>query len=107
MCTNLLNFLIWTKHIKLFDNIKLVDPTIFQDKDNQIWLFANTSNSQNNFNSQLNIYKIEDNFLKVIPHKNPVINNYTNGRGAGNIFYNKDGELQGHLKTIPPMYRGS
>ena len=84
----------WTKHIKLFDNKKLVDPTIFQDKDNQIWLFANTSNNQNNFNSQLNIYKIEDNFLKVIPHKkNPVINNYANGRGAGNIFYNRDGEL--------------
>ena len=84
----------WKKHIRLFDNIKLADPTIFQDKNNQIWLFANTLNTQNNFNSKLNIYKLNDNFQNIIPHKkNPVINNYTNGRGAGNVFYNKDGEL--------------
>ena len=84
----------WEKQIRLFNNKKVVDPTIFQDKNNQIWLFVNTLNDENNYNSKLNIYKIEDNFLNLIPHKkNPVINNYSNGRGAGNIFYNKNGDL--------------
>ena len=84
----------WEKHIRLFHNKKLADPTLFQDKNNQIWLFVNTLNKENNYNSQLNIYKIDDNFLNIIPHKkNPVINNYSNGRGAGNIFYNENGDL--------------
>ena len=52
----------WEKHIRLFHNKKLADPTLFQDKNNQIWLFVNTLNKENNYNSQLNIYKIDDNF---------------------------------------------
>jgi len=85
---------LWEKHLKLFDNIRFADPTLFQDKKDQVWLFVNILNKENNYNSKLNIYKIEDNFLNIIPHKkNPVIENYSNGRGAGNVFYSKTGDL--------------
>ena len=84
----------WQKHIDLFDGKKIADPTIFQDKLNQVWLFVNILNDENNFNSKLNIYKIKNDFSEIIPHKkNPVINSYHNGRGAGNLFYNADGDL--------------
>lgn len=85
---------LWEKHVKLFDNKRLADPTIFQDKNDQIWLFVNILNEENNYNSKLNIYKLENNFLNIIPHKkNPVIDNYSNARGAGNVFYNESGDL--------------
>ena len=85
---------LWEKHLKLFNNKKMADPTIFQDKNNQIWLFVNILNDENNYNSKLNIYKIDDNFLNITPHKqNPVINNYSCARGAGNLFYNENNDL--------------
>ena len=85
---------LWKVHKKIFTNKKVADPTIFQDKNNQIWLFVNVLNNDNNFNSKLNIYKIQDDFQNIIPHKkNPVIENYSYGRSAGNIFYNDNGEI--------------
>jgi hypothetical protein len=85
---------LWEKHVKLFNNKRVADPTIFQDKNDQIWLFVNILNEENNYNSKLNIYKLENNFLNIIPHKkNPVIDNYSNARGAGNVFYSESGDL--------------
>lgn len=84
----------WELYRKIFTNKKVADPTIFQDKFDQVWLFVNVLNNENNFNSKLNIYKIENDFLNIIPHKkNPVIVNYSYGRNAGNLFYNEKGEL--------------
>ena len=85
---------LWEKHVKLFNNKRVADPTIFQDKNDQIWLFVNILNEENNYNSKLNIYKLENNFLNIIPHKkNPVIDNYSNARGAGNVFYSESCDL--------------
>ncbi len=85
---------LWEKHLRLFSKQKIVDPTIFQDKNDQIWLFVNILNEDKNYNSKLNIYKLENNFLNIIPHKkNPVIENYSCARGAGNLFYNDNGDL--------------
>jgi hypothetical protein len=86
---------IWEIHTELLEGNKLADPTIFKDKNNNIWLFVNTLNEKNNFNSNLNIYKFKDeNLNSLIPHKNnPVIKNFAIGRNAGNLYYNENGDL--------------
>ena len=71
-----------------FNNISMVDTTIVKIKKN-IWLFTNQlEKDKDDFNKKLYIYKINNlKFAKIIPHsKNPVINELSGGRNAGNIF---------------------
>ena len=63
----------------------------FQIKKNNLWLFINKSIDKfKDHDSELYIYKVENNFDKFIPHKlNPVIIDCRFARNAGNLFYYK------------------
>lgn len=78
----------WKLYSTAFNNISMVDTTIVKIKKN-IWLFTNQlEKDKDDFNKKLYIYKINNlKFTKIIPHsKNPVINELSGGRNAGNIF---------------------
>ncbi len=67
------------------------DPTFFLDKKNNLWLFINKSIDKfKDHDSELYIYKVEDDFKKFVPHKlNPVVIDCRFARNAGNLFYYK------------------
>ena len=71
-----------------FINEEIVDPTIFIDNLNNIWLFLNKKNENDSSFTDLFLYKVEDEkFENFIPHKlNPIISEKKNGRNAGRIF---------------------
>ena len=77
----------WKKINTLFNNEITADPTIFKYKKN-FWIFINkTKNNLNDLNKKLYLYKLSENFKKIIPHKkNPVVSSFNGGRSAGNIF---------------------
>ncbi len=82
----------WALLKTLFKGESVADPTLYEDKKKQLWLFVNKSIDKfNNHDSELYIYKIEGLFDNLIEHKNnPVIINSEIGRNAGNIFTNGD-----------------
>ena len=86
----------WSLYKKIFINESWADINIFFAKNGDKWLFGNKSSDKYlDHNSELYIYKILDNnFNNLKPHKlNPVIIDSRIARNAGNIFYNKKGEM--------------
>ena len=85
----------WVPYKKLFKGESCVDTTMFDDKKGNRWLFINKSNDKyNDHNSELYIYKTDKKFIKLTPHKlNPVIVDSRYARNAGNIYYNKKGQI--------------
>lgn len=79
----------WELYSSAFEGQNLADATLFEDDNNQKWLFLNKTNSPcENLNDELYIYKIDSLKLnKIEPHqKNPVIINSKIARNAGSIF---------------------
>ena len=85
----------WVTYKSLFKGESCVDTTIFDDKKGVRWLFTNKSTDKyNDHNSELFIYKTDKKFTKLVPHKlNPVITDSRYARNAGNIYYNKKGQI--------------
>ena len=85
----------WVTYKSLFKGESCVDTTIFDDKKGVRWLFTNKSTDKyNDHNSELFIYKTDKKFTKLVPHKlNPVIIDSRYARNAGNIHYNKKGQI--------------
>ena len=46
---------IWEIHTELLEGNKLAAPTIFKDKNNNIWLFVNTLNEKNTLNETVQL----------------------------------------------------
>ena len=87
-----INFPIKWKLVKnLFQDEKVCDPTFFKHK-NSLWLFINkTKKNLNNLNKNLFLYKLNNDFSKITPHKkNPIKLSYIGGRSAGSIIKYKD-----------------
>ena len=87
---------IWKLYSTAFVGEYCVDTTIFKDKKGNKWLFTNKSFDKfKDFSSELYIYKIKDLKLKkILPHSlNPLINNSSNARNAGNIFINRYNQI--------------
>jgi len=97
----------WELYSTAFEGEKIADPTLFFDKQNNIWLFLNKSKDPfNDYDSELYIYKISDLKLnKIIPHKqNPVIIDSRRARNAGNIFLNKEQLIRPSQFNINSVY---
>ncbi len=82
----------WKLYKKKFIGQNFADPTFFLDKKKNLWLFLNKSFDKfKDHDSELYIYKVQNNFEKFIPHKlNPVIIDCRFARNAGNLFYIKN-----------------
>ena len=99
----------WKLHKVLFEGESCVDTTLFKNNNGDIWLFTNKSNDKfNDHNSELYIYKIENEFNKITPHiLNPVITDCRIARNAGNIFYdNKNTIIRPSQINISDFYGG-
>ena len=97
----------WELYSTGFEGEKIVDPTLFFDKENNIWLFLNKSNDPyNDYDSELYIYKIDDLKLnKITPHKlNPVIIDSRLARNAGNIFLDENKLIRPSQRNIKSAY---
>ena len=97
----------WELYSTAFEGEKIADPTLFFDKQKNIWLFLNKSKDLfNDYDSELYIYKISDlKFNKIIPHKkNPVIIDSRRARSAGNIFLDKDKLIRPSQNNINSVY---
>jgi len=81
----------WKLVKNLFKNEKICDPTFFKH-NNSLWLFINkTKKNLDNFNKKLFLYKINNDFSKITPHKkNPIKSSYIGGRSAGPIIKLRD-----------------
>ena len=81
----------WILYKKKLIGENFTDPTFFLDKKNNLWLFINKSIDKfKDHDSELYIYKVENDFNRFIPHKlNPVIIDCRFARNAGNLFYLK------------------
>lgn len=77
----------WKKINTLFNDEITADPTIFK-YNRTFWIFINkTKDNLNDLNKKLYLYKLSENFKKIIPHKkNPVVSSLNGGRNAGNLF---------------------
>jgi len=78
----------WELYSTALEGEKLIDPVLYKDNQNQIWLFVNIGNSVISSDTDLHIFKV--NSLKMnelIPHKqNPVIIDCRRARNAGALF---------------------
>ena len=86
----------WKLKKILFEGESFADTTFFIDNLGNKWLFTNKSTDKfGDHNSELYIYKVQDNnFENIKPHNcNPVITNSKTARNAGKIFYNNKGNL--------------
>ena len=70
-----------------FKNEIIADATIFKFKGS-LWLFVNkTKKNLLDLNRKLYLYKISNDFNKIIPHKkNPIKNSFYGGRSGGRLF---------------------
>ena len=83
----------WELYSTAFHGEKLLDPTVYRDENDQLWLFANRVNKFGDMdNSELHIYRIDSlNFNTIEPHnQNPVLLDSSIARNAGSIIRYND-----------------
>lgn len=95
----------WKKKYTLFKNEITADPTIFTYKNN-LWISINkTKKNLSDLNKKLFIYKVTNNFKKLVPHyKNPVVMSHNGGRNAGNLIYLKNKTIRPSQINIKSVY---
>lgn len=86
----------WSLHKVVFKNISVADSSVFQDKNDDWWLFANISNgTPTNHDTSLHVFKLDGpEMSSITPHQlNPVIVDASCARGAGTIFIDEQNRI--------------
>lgn len=78
----------WSLFSTAFDGEKIIDCNVYNDEENNTWLFLNKKKYESDGCSDLYIYLIDSlKFNKITPHRhNPVITDSKKARNAGPIF---------------------